>query len=315
MFIHFTLHSVPPAIYALAYGTSSLLLNLTATGLIAGRLLFHRHRVVKQLGSGHGQHYVSIAAVVVESAAIYTGFLTVVIVAYAIGSPATNMLQQVIEPVQVRPCFCTRLLSRIRTGTKMHSLLFAPFTWWWGIVDLFTSHHSAGRTWGGVDDVDPDGAGVCGCILVEYTRWGASGAERDSAGGAVGATGRGGGLVGVAGGGRKKLVVFKFERTTFEGVRCKSNETSKSNGLDAVDDLDWHMNTVRSRMSVCWMYNQAVLVVKKVTYQLNSDPSSGNHDRATTVMVTQHRRGTVWQLFEMIPAQPQLSFPEYVQWF
>ncbi|KAG9313712.1 hypothetical protein JVU11DRAFT_6062 [Chiua virens] len=79
---------------------SSLALNITATGFITARLLFYRRYVVKHLGRGHGQHYVSIAAVIVESAAIYTSFLVVVIVAYAIGSPATNLLQQVIEQVQ-----------------------------------------------------------------------------------------------------------------------------------------------------------------------------------------------------------------------
>ena len=120
LFIHFTLHSVLPAIYALAYSVSSLLLNLTATGFIAGRLLFYRYQVVKQLGGSHGRHYVSVAMVVIESAAICTSFLVVVIVAYAIGSPATNMLQRVIEPVQVSLCFCTYLASRIRTGTNMH---------------------------------------------------------------------------------------------------------------------------------------------------------------------------------------------------
>ncbi|KAF8553472.1 hypothetical protein OG21DRAFT_1414235 [Imleria badia] len=100
LFIHFNLHGAPPTTYALAYGVSSLVLNITATGFIAGRLFVYRHHVVSQLGRGYGQHYVTIAAVMIESAALYTGFLVVVIVAYAVGSPAANTLQQVIEPVQ-----------------------------------------------------------------------------------------------------------------------------------------------------------------------------------------------------------------------
>ena len=99
--MHTSLYSEPTATYALAYGISSLLLNLTATGFIASRLLVHRHQIVSRFGRDHGQHYVSITAVVIESAAIYTSFLIVVIVAYAVGSPLTNLLQQVIEPVQV----------------------------------------------------------------------------------------------------------------------------------------------------------------------------------------------------------------------
>ncbi|KAG8215369.1 hypothetical protein J3R82DRAFT_8966 [Butyriboletus roseoflavus] len=101
LYIYNGLHGVPPTIYALAYSISSLALNLTATGFIAGRLLVYRHRVVSQLGREHGKLYVGIAAVVVESAAIYTGFLLIVIVAYALASPATNLLQQVVWHVQV----------------------------------------------------------------------------------------------------------------------------------------------------------------------------------------------------------------------
>lgn len=101
LFIHNLLHSAPPVFYTLAYGISSLMLNLTATGFIAGRLLVYRHRIVSLLGREYGRDYVSAVAVVVESAVVYTSLLTVVIVAYAIGSPATNLLQQVIEQVQV----------------------------------------------------------------------------------------------------------------------------------------------------------------------------------------------------------------------
>ena len=110
LYIYHGRHTAPPTIYTLAYSISSLALNLTATGFIAGRLLAYRHRVVSQLGRGHGHHYVGIAAVVVESAAIYTGFLIFVIVAFALESPAMNLLLQIIWHVQVsnaRPGVCS----------------------------------------------------------------------------------------------------------------------------------------------------------------------------------------------------------------
>lgn len=136
-FIHFNLHGAPPAMYALAYGVSSLMLNLTATGLIAGRLLVYRYHLVSQLGRGHGQHYVSIAAVVVESAALYTGFLVVVIVAYAVGSPATNILQQVIEQVQVSGHAGTWCVSwELRCFSLLLSLVVV-------VVDNRRSHRSS----------------------------------------------------------------------------------------------------------------------------------------------------------------------------
>ncbi|KAG6380067.1 hypothetical protein JVT61DRAFT_8149 [Boletus reticuloceps] len=119
LFISSTFHSVPLVSYTLAYGISSLILNLTATGFIAGRLLAYRRRVVGSLGHAQGQHYISIAAVVVESAAVYTIFLIVVIVAYAIGSPATNMLQQVIEQVQTITSLL--IILRVARGEGWHS--------------------------------------------------------------------------------------------------------------------------------------------------------------------------------------------------
>ncbi|KAG8215945.1 hypothetical protein J3R82DRAFT_7920, partial [Butyriboletus roseoflavus] len=93
LLIHHIIHNTAPVPYVLAYSVSSLALNLTATGFIAGRLLAHRRRIVSQLGRGHGHHYVSITAIIVESAAVYTSYLIVTIVAYAIGSSATNILQ------------------------------------------------------------------------------------------------------------------------------------------------------------------------------------------------------------------------------
>ncbi|KAG8215362.1 hypothetical protein J3R82DRAFT_8959 [Butyriboletus roseoflavus] len=98
--VYHSLQTSPPTIYILAYSISSLALNLAATGFIAGRLLVHRRCIVSQLGRGHGHLYVSIAAVVVESAAIYTSFLVIVIIVYALGSPGVNILLQVIFHVQ-----------------------------------------------------------------------------------------------------------------------------------------------------------------------------------------------------------------------
>ena len=114
-----------------------------------------------------------------------------------------------------------------------------------------------------MEDVDPDSAGVCGCV-VGYTRWTASGAERDLVGGGVDATERGGG------------VVFKLEGTSFEG---EWNEQTGRPGRYGWFGYRWDMNMVRL------LYNQAVLVVRKTMYQLKPNSASGNHHRPTIVMV------------------------------
>lgn len=97
-----TIHkTTTAATYTLAYGACTLSLNLIATGFIAGRLLIHRHCIVSQLGRAHGQHYVSITAVVVESAAVHTGFVVIVLVTHSLQRPAKIDVEQMILQVQV----------------------------------------------------------------------------------------------------------------------------------------------------------------------------------------------------------------------
>lgn len=87
--------------YALAYSSLSLLLNVTVTAIIAGRLLLHRRRMVRQFGPGHGSNYASVAAVLIESASLYTAFLILVIVFFTVDSPTSNVLQQAVAQVEV----------------------------------------------------------------------------------------------------------------------------------------------------------------------------------------------------------------------
>ncbi|KIJ62105.1 hypothetical protein HYDPIDRAFT_95146 [Hydnomerulius pinastri MD-312] len=100
LFLHHIIHSAPPTNYTLAYSGTSLILNVTATAIIAGRLLMHRRRVTKLFGPGHGSHYSSIAAMIIESASLYSGFLLLVIVPFAINSSVSNIFQQLIAQVQ-----------------------------------------------------------------------------------------------------------------------------------------------------------------------------------------------------------------------
>ncbi|KAF9224675.1 hypothetical protein BS17DRAFT_702437 [Gyrodon lividus] len=100
LFIYHILNSAPPTSYTLAYSGTSLLLNVTATAIIVGRLLVHRRRVAQLFGPGHGSHYSNAAAMLIESASLYTGFLLLIIVPFAINSPVSNMFQQVVAQVQ-----------------------------------------------------------------------------------------------------------------------------------------------------------------------------------------------------------------------
>ncbi|KAG8215953.1 hypothetical protein J3R82DRAFT_7933 [Butyriboletus roseoflavus] len=91
---------VPVINYALVYSSLSILLNVVVTGVIAGRLLLHRRRMVRQFGPGHGSRYASVAAIVIESASFYMGFVFLVIIFFCVGTSASNILQQAVAQVE-----------------------------------------------------------------------------------------------------------------------------------------------------------------------------------------------------------------------
>ncbi|KIJ16274.1 hypothetical protein PAXINDRAFT_180199 [Paxillus involutus ATCC 200175] len=100
LFIRHILHSAPPTNYTLAYSGVSLLLNVTVTAIIAWRLMLHRRRMTNLFGPGHGSHYSNVAAMLIESASLYTGFLLLIIIPFAIDSSISNIFQQVVAQVQ-----------------------------------------------------------------------------------------------------------------------------------------------------------------------------------------------------------------------
>lgn len=79
----------------------SLALNMTMTIAICARLLFFRTRVRKVLGHNHGSDYTSIAAMVVESAAIYSAFSLCFLIPFALNHPIQNTFIQMLGEVQV----------------------------------------------------------------------------------------------------------------------------------------------------------------------------------------------------------------------
>jgi len=86
--------------YTLAYGCMTLGLNVVVTILIVGRLLLHRRRVRRTLGPQHISHYTNAAAILVESASIFTVYVLIFLVTFAIGSPLAQAFVQALSQVQ-----------------------------------------------------------------------------------------------------------------------------------------------------------------------------------------------------------------------
>lgn len=92
--------------WTIPYYTMSLSLNIIVTILIVARLLVYRARISRVMGKGHGAEYASLAAMIVESAAIYSTFSIMFLIPFATGSPIAQLFLQALSPVQVIYPFC-----------------------------------------------------------------------------------------------------------------------------------------------------------------------------------------------------------------
>ena len=83
----------------------SLSLNILVTIMIVARLLVYRAKTNRALGRNHGSQYTSLAAMLVESAALYSSFSLLFLIPFAIASPTSDAVSQLfiqsLSPVQV----------------------------------------------------------------------------------------------------------------------------------------------------------------------------------------------------------------------
>ena len=88
--------------FTLAFYCFTLILNILATILIVGRLLFFRARLSKVLSPSHASQYTGIITLIVESEMLYTVYLVLTIVLFACNQPVANVFIQGASSVQVR---------------------------------------------------------------------------------------------------------------------------------------------------------------------------------------------------------------------
>lgn len=87
--------------WTVPYFSVAVSLNVFVTLMIAARLWLYRYKITSVLGSSHGSHYLGVAAMVVESAAIYSTFALLFIIPFGVGNPIANTFLQVLSQVQV----------------------------------------------------------------------------------------------------------------------------------------------------------------------------------------------------------------------
>ena len=86
--------------FGIPYWSISASLNILVTLLIVLRLLYVRRRLSKALSSSHTRTYISIATMLVESAALYSTTALIFIITYARNSAVQNLVLPVLGQVQ-----------------------------------------------------------------------------------------------------------------------------------------------------------------------------------------------------------------------
>jgi hypothetical protein len=80
----------------------SLVLNVVLSGAIVGRLLFYRQKIRRNLGAAAGSQYLSIVAMLLESAMLYTVVWICSVVPEMLRVPFENVFTPGSVNVQVR---------------------------------------------------------------------------------------------------------------------------------------------------------------------------------------------------------------------
>ncbi|KAJ7655618.1 hypothetical protein DFH06DRAFT_480599 [Mycena polygramma] len=81
-----SLYSALPMAYGTAYYAISLSTNIILSLLIIGRLISYRRTLLESLPKELASHYISLATVIVESAALYSVFAVLFIITYAVNN-------------------------------------------------------------------------------------------------------------------------------------------------------------------------------------------------------------------------------------
>ncbi|KAI0667416.1 hypothetical protein C8Q78DRAFT_378708 [Trametes maxima] len=114
-----TLWSSSTVQFTLPYFVFSISLNLMLTLLLVGRLLYMSHRTKKALGAEHGAAYISIAAMLVESATPFAVTSVIFIITYAQNSNVQNLILPVLGQIMcINP---EVIILRVATGRAVSS--------------------------------------------------------------------------------------------------------------------------------------------------------------------------------------------------
>ena len=95
-------YSALPMAYGTSYYAISLSINIVLSLLIVTRLFQYKRTVARTMTPEHAQQYLSLATVLVESAALYSLFALLFLITYATSNPANKIFLGAASATQVR---------------------------------------------------------------------------------------------------------------------------------------------------------------------------------------------------------------------
>ena len=96
-----SMYSAQPLAFGTAYYSISLSVNIIPTILIVARLLMFRRTHMAHLPPEHARQYLSLATLIVESAALYSIFAVAFLVSYAMNKPINQIWLGFTQAAQV----------------------------------------------------------------------------------------------------------------------------------------------------------------------------------------------------------------------
>ena len=113
-----SLYNAVPIAFGTAYYVTSLSVNILVTVLIIFRFTLHRRVILDVLPAEYAKHYLSIATILVESAALYSIFALAFIVSYALNNPINQIFLTFATTSQVRGLYCRDSYLRLMLCLK-----------------------------------------------------------------------------------------------------------------------------------------------------------------------------------------------------
>ncbi|TBU24626.1 hypothetical protein BD311DRAFT_790911 [Dichomitus squalens] len=110
-----SLYSKEPLAFGTAYYALSLGLNIVLTALILLKLLMYRHKHLVHLPPEHSSQYLSLVALIIESAALYSAFAVMFLVSYGLNKPINQIWLGFAQAAQQIATYL--ILYRLATGT------------------------------------------------------------------------------------------------------------------------------------------------------------------------------------------------------